>query len=204
MAWWRGLGGIPFEPEIVAAVNATRRVFESLGCIVEEAEPDFSGVAEAFPVLRYATSYAQNAPLVRQNPEWVKDTIRYEVAQAERLTAADVGRALARQTQMHEQTRAFSGAMRTHPAGHPGRAVRRHGAVSDSHRRHADEQLHRLMRSCWCVTFMGGPAASVPAGFTASDFRLACRLWDRIGMTGGVLQLAHASNGHAARIGCHR
>ena len=39
----------------------------------------------------------RNAPLVRERSEWVKDTIKFEVAQAERLTAADVGRAQARQ-----------------------------------------------------------------------------------------------------------
>ena len=47
------LGGIPFEPEIRRVVDANRKVFEGLGCVVEEAEPDFTGVDEAFPVLRY-------------------------------------------------------------------------------------------------------------------------------------------------------
>ena len=51
VAWWRGLGGIPFEPEIRRVVDANRRVFEDLGCVVEEAEPDFAGVDEAFPTL---------------------------------------------------------------------------------------------------------------------------------------------------------
>ena len=53
VAWWQGLGGIPFEPEIRRVVDANRRVFEGLGCIVEEAEPDFAGVDQAFPALRY-------------------------------------------------------------------------------------------------------------------------------------------------------
>ena len=33
--------GLPWEPEVKAAVQAQRKVFESLGCIVEDAEPDF-------------------------------------------------------------------------------------------------------------------------------------------------------------------
>ena len=37
----------------------------------------------------------------------MKDTIKFEVAQAERATAADVGRALARQAQMYDQSRQF-------------------------------------------------------------------------------------------------
>ncbi len=57
VAWWKGLGGIAFEPEIRSVVDANRKVFESLGCVVEEAEPDFSGVDQAFPVLRYIANH---------------------------------------------------------------------------------------------------------------------------------------------------
>jgi Asp-tRNA(Asn)/Glu-tRNA(Gln) amidotransferase A subunit family amidase len=61
----------------------------------------------AFPALRFAANHPQNAPLVRERPEWVKDTIKYEVAEAERLTGADLGRAMARQTRMYDQSRQF-------------------------------------------------------------------------------------------------
>ena len=37
----------------------------------------------------------------------MKDTIKFEVAQAERATGADVGRALARQARMYDQSRQF-------------------------------------------------------------------------------------------------
>ena len=59
VAWWRGLGGIPFEPEIRRVVDANRKVFEDLGCVVEEAEPDFTGVDEAFPLLRFVGNHPQ-------------------------------------------------------------------------------------------------------------------------------------------------
>ena len=53
IAWWTDLGGLPFDPARHAA-SSTRsaRVFESLGCIVEEAEPDFAGADEVFKTLR--------------------------------------------------------------------------------------------------------------------------------------------------------
>src|SRR5229473_307047 len=38
--------GLPWEAEVGDAVGAQRKVFESLGCIVEEAEPDFSDANE--------------------------------------------------------------------------------------------------------------------------------------------------------------
>ena len=62
---------------------------------------------EAFPALRFKSNHPQYAPLLREHPEWLKDTIKYEIAEAERLTAAVIGRALARQTRMYEESRQF-------------------------------------------------------------------------------------------------
>ena len=44
--------GLPYEPEVRAAVDAQRPVFEALGCSVEAEEPDFSGADEVFKGLR--------------------------------------------------------------------------------------------------------------------------------------------------------
>ena len=164
VAWWRGLGGIPFEAEIRRVVDANRQVFEDLGCVVEEAEPDFTGIDDAFPVLRYAANHPRYAPLVRQRPEWVKDTIKYEVAQAERASAADVGRAMARQARMYDQSRQFFERYEyfvlpvtqvepfdvntPYPTGIAGTAM---------------TTYIDWMRSCWYVTMMANPAISVPA-----------------------------------------
>ena len=145
VAWWRGLGGIPFEPEIRRVVDGNRKVFEDMGCVVEEAEPDFKGLDEAFPVIRYTSNYAQYAPLVQQHPEWVKDTIKFEVAQAERATGADLGRAWARQTHMFDESRLFFEKYQVlHPSGHTSAAVRRQRSVSDRDCRDDDDDLHRL------------------------------------------------------------
>ena len=193
VAWWKGLGGIPFEPEIRSVVEANRRVFESLGCITEDAEPDFTGVADAFPALRYAANYGQNAPLVRQRPEWVKDTIKYEVAEAERLSAADVGRAMTRQTQMYEQSRQLFEKFdyfvlpvtqvvpfdlnTPYPTSVAGTAM---------------TSYIDWMRSCWYITFMSNPAISVPAGFTANGLPVGIQIVGRHRDEWSVLQLAHA------------
>ena len=193
VAWWKGLGGIPFEPEIRTVIDSTRRVFEGLGCAIEEAEPDFTGVAEAFAALRYTSNYAQNSALVRQRPEWVKDTIKFEVAEAERLTAADVGRAIARQTQMYDQSRQFFEKYEyfvlpvtqvapfdvsiPYPTSIAGTAM---------------TTYIDWMRSCWYVSFMSNPAISVPAGFTAAGLPVGLQIVGRHRDDWSVLQLAHA------------
>jgi amidase len=193
IAWWKGLGGIPVESEVRAVVDANRKVFEGLGCTVEEAEPDFAGVDQAFPTLRYAAQYNQNAPLVRQRPEWVKDTIKYEVAEAERLTAADIGRALARQTQMYDQSRQFFAKYDyfvlpvTQVAPFDINVPYPTSIASSPMGSYID-----WMRSCWYITFMSNPAISVPAGFTAAGLPIGIQIVGRHHDEWSVLQLAHA------------
>jgi amidase len=193
VAWWRGLGGIPFEPEVLRVVDASRRVFENLGCVVEEAEPDFAGVDEAFPALRYASNYPQYAPLVAQKPEWVKDTIKFEVAQAERITGADIGRALARQARMYEQSRQFFEKYDYFIL--PVTQVEPFDVTVPYPARIAGTPMASYvdwMRSCWYVTFMSNPAISVPGGFTASGLPVGVQIVGRHRDEWSVLQLAHA------------
>jgi amidase len=204
VAWWKGLGGIPFEQEIRQVVDANRPVFDSLGCVIEDAEPDFTDVADAFRVLRYSANHPQYSQLIRQRPEWVKDEIKFEVAQAERFTGADVGRALARQALMHEQSRLFferydyfvlpvtqvvpfdvTIRYPTQVAGTP---------MSD----YID-----WMRSCFYVTMMTNPAISVPAGFTPAGLPVGLQIVGRHRDEWSVLQMAHAFE-QATRYGTRR
>ena len=203
VAWWRGLGGIPFEPEVRQVIDANRRIFEDLGCNVEEAEPDFAGVDEAFPTLRYIANHTQYSTLIRQRPEWVKDTIKFEVAQAERLTAVDAGRAMARQSHMYEQSREFF--ERYDYFVLPVTQVSPFDVDTPYPTRIGDVAMTTYidwMRSCWYVSFMTNPAISVPAGFTANGLPVGIQIVGRHRDEWSVLQLAHAfeqATGHGKR-----
>src|SRR5262245_17918287 len=204
IAWWRDLGGVPVEAEIKVVVDANRAVFERLGCIVEEAEPDFAGVDDAFPTLRHLSYHANYAALARQRPEWVKDTIRWEIAEAERQTGADVSRAAARQGKMFEQTRAFferydyfvlpvtQVAPFDVDLAYP-------TTINDTPMRDYID----WMRSCWYVTFMASPAISVPAGFTSMGLPVGLQIVGRHRDEWSVLRLAYAFEG-ATRHGERR
>ena len=203
VAWWRGLGGIPFEPEIRRVVDGNRKVFTDLGCVVEEAEPDFSGIDDAFPVLRYAANHSRFAPLIRQRPEWVKDTIKFEVAQAERLTGADISRALARQAQMFAQSREFF--ERYSYFVLPVTQVQPFDVDIPYPTEIAGTAMTTYidwMRSCWYVTMMSNPAISVPAGFSTTGLPVGLQIVGRHRDELSVLQLAHAfeqATGHGGR-----
>ena len=204
VAWWRGLGGIPFAPEIRRVVDANRRVFEELGCVVEEAEPDFAGVDQAFPLLRFTGNYARYAPLVQQRPEWVKDTIKFEVAEAERANAADVGRALERQARMFDQSRQFFERYQYFIL--PVTQVEPFDVNTPYPTEIAGTAMTTYidwMRSCWYVTMMSNPAISVPAGFSAAGLPVGLQIVGRHRDEWSVLQLAHAFE-QATRHGAQR
>ena len=58
------------------------------------------------------------------------------------------------------------------------------------------------MRSCWYITFMSNPAASVPAGFTSTGLPVGLQIVGRHRGDWSVLQLAYAfeqATGHGRR-----
>jgi amidase len=193
VAWWQGLGGIPFEPEIRRVVDANRKIFEDLGCIVEEAEPDFTGVDQSFSLLRYVSNHARYSALVRQRPEWVKDTIKFEVEQAERASGTDVSRALARQTLMFDQSRQFFERYTYFIL--PVTQVEPFDVNTPYPTSIAGTKMETYidwMRSCWYVSLMSNPAISVPAGFSATGLPVGLQIVGRHRDELSVLQLAHA------------
>ncbi len=161
--------------------------------MIEDAEPDFTGVDDAFPVLRFAANHPRYAPLVRQRPEWVKDTIKYEVAQAERASAADVGRAMARLSRMYDQSRELF--ERYEYFILPVTQVVPFDVNTPFPTQIAGTAMTTYidwMRSCWYVTMMANPAISVPAGFTSAGLPVGLQIVGRHRDEWSVLQLAHA------------
>ncbi len=193
VAWWKDLGGIPFEADVRTVVNGTRKVFEDLGCSVEEAEPDFTGLDEAFPRLRFVSNHARYAALIAQNPDWVKDTIKYEVEQAAKTTGAEISRAQGRQSRMFAQSREFFDRYEFFIL--PVTQVLPFDATTPYPTQIAGTRMGNYidwMRSCWYVTMMTNPAISVPAGFSASGLPVGLQIVGRHRDEWSVLQLAHA------------
>ena len=203
VAWFKDLGGIPFESEITRVVNANRKAFEDLGCIVEQAEPDFTGVDEAFPILRHLSYHSSYAAMARQRPDVFKDTIKWEIAEAERNTGADVARAAARQARMYIQSHDFFEKYEYFVL--PVTQVEPFDITTEYPMSVAGVKMPTYidwMRSCWYVTFMANPAISVPAGFSASGLPVGLQIVGRHRGEWSVLQMAHAfeqATGHGKR-----
>jgi amidase len=203
VAWFTSLGGIPFEPEILRVVNATRQTFADLGCVVEQAEPDFTGVDEAFPIVRHLSYHAQYAKPARENPSLFKATVKWEIAEAERNTGADVARAMARQSRMYLDIARFFDRYDFFVC--PTTQVEPFDITTEYPTSVAGTPMPTYidwMRSCWYITFTACPAISVPAGFTASGLPVGLQIVGRHRGDWGLLQIAHAfeqATRHGAR-----
>lgn len=204
VAWFKDLGGTPFEPEVTRVVNANRQAFLDLGCIVEEAEPDFTGVDDAFPILRHLAYHARFAALARTNPTMFKDTIKWEIAEAERNTGADVGRAAARQARLYSEVNRFFEKYDYFVA--PVTQVEPFDISTEYPTAVAGTAMPTYidwMRSCWYITLMACPAISVPGGFSASGLPVGLQIVGRHRGDWSVLQMAHAFE-QATRHGARR
>jgi amidase len=193
VAWTRDFGGLPVEPEVTAVLEPQRKVLESLGCIVDEACPDFSGATEAFETLR-AISFAQRyAPLLKTHRALLKDTVIWNIEQGLALDGAKIGRAEGLRTELFQRMRAFLEKYEflaapvnqlppfpvdtEYPTGIAGVTL---GNYLD------------WMKSCYYVTITSHPAISVPAGFTPGGLPVGLQIVGRYRDDFGVLQLAHA------------
>lgn len=204
IAWFTNMGGLPFEPEIARVVNANRHVFGDLGCVVEDAEPDFSGVDDAFPVLRHLSYHSNYAAIAREHPTLVKDTIKWEIAEAERQSAADVARASARQAKMFRDVTAFFSRYDAFIC--PVTQVEPFALTTEypmTVNGVAMPTYIDWMRSCWYVTFMQCPAISVPAGFSARGLPVGMQIVGKPRGDWPLLQLAHAFE-QATKFGARR
>jgi amidase len=195
VAWSRSLGGLPMDPRVTAVLEKQKKVFKDLGCIVEEAEPDFTGATECFETLR-AISFVQNyGELAKTRPREVKDTIHWNVEQGRKLTPEQIARADGLRSALYHRMRQFLERydFLLCPVNQvpPFPAEIEYPTVIDG------EPLGNYldwMKSCYYITITSHPAISVPAGFTgdAAPLPVGLQIVGRYRDDFGVLQLAHA------------
>ncbi len=193
VAFWKDLGGVPFDPRVRDVVNAQRKTFEQLGCIVKEAEPDFSGADDAFKTLRgwsYAASYTN---LVKLHRDLVKDTVIWEVERGLRLTAADLSRAETQHTALFNRLRVFfeKYAYFVLPTTQVPPFDINEPYVKSINGQSMETYID-WMKSCYYISITGLPAISVPAGFTSENLAVGLQIVGPHQSEWSVLQLAHA------------
>jgi amidase len=193
VAWFKDLGGVPFDPRVRAIIDGHRATFESLGCIVEQAEPDFAPAEISFRVLRAWNSANTYGERLHQHPDAFKDTLKAEIEQGLRLTGTELAQAETAHGKLWRQFQAFLEKYQYFVL--PTTQVPAFDINTPYLMEIAGVKLENYidwMKSCWYISATGNPAASVPAGFTPEGLPVGLQIVGRNKEDFSVLQMAHA------------
>jgi len=185
------------EPGVLELCRAACKVFETLGCTVEEASLPCSPAAlwEAWLTLRHWLVAGDLEALYREpvNRARLKPEARWEVESAQSLTALDVYRASVARSRWYTAARELFAryeflllpSAQLFPfdaTTHWPRSV--NGAAMDTY--------HRWMEVVVPASLLAGPVLNVPVGFGAHDLPMGMQLVGRRHADLAVLQLGHA------------
>jgi len=193
VAWTRDFGGLPVEPAVTEVLEKQRKVFEDLGCIVEEACPDFSGATEAFETLRAVSFAMRHAPYLKTHRAELKDTVIWNIEQGLALDGSKIARAELLRTELYQRLRAFLERYEYLLA--PVNQLPPFPVDTEYPTEIAGVRMTNYldwMKSCYFITITSHPAISVPAGFTPAGLPVGLQVIGRFRDDFGVLQLAHA------------
>jgi amidase len=205
VAWAPRLdGSMPFEPEVVAALEPAVKVFTELGCVVEEACPDLSGADEAFRVLRAWQFELGLGTVMDRHRDQIKSTVVANIEDGRRLTGADVGRAEVLHTRLYHHVREFFERYDLLIA--PVCQVLPFDADQEYPIEIAGEPMTSYvdwMRSAYLISATGCPALSVPGGFSAGGLPVGLQVIGPHRADLAVLQAGHAFE-QATKYGTRR
>ncbi len=193
IAWSRDLGSLPVDPQVTAAIEEQRHVFQDLGCRIDDGEPDFSDADEIFMVWRAWCYYLVFSELLEAHRDKLKDTVIWNIEEGRKLSGPQIGLAERKRTELYHRLRKF---METYeflilpvsqvpPFDIKQRYVKEIGGEKM-------ETYIDWMKSCYYITTTGFPAISVPGGFTKSGLPVGIQIVGRHQDDLGVLQLAYA------------
>lgn len=193
VAWSRNLGRYPVQPVVNEVCEKARSVFTTLGCQVEDGEPDFKDADEIFQILR-AWSFAQSrAEDLKRHRNLIKDTVIWNVEKGLKLSGADIARAEVLRTQLYERVQRFL--QRQEFLVLPVSQVAPFAVETDwVHEINGTKMETYIdwMASCYAITLTGLPSVSVPCGFTKEGLPIGLQIVGRHQRDFDVLQLAYA------------
>jgi len=196
--------GLPWEPEVKSAVQAQRKVFESLGCIVVDAEPDFSDANECFVAWRHWSTELGFGDLIATHGDHLNEYIHWHVEEGRKLTGPYLSRVEAKRTALFQRMCNFKGEYDFFLL--PVNQVLPFDVNLHYPTEIAGVKMENYiawMKSAYFISTAGNPAMSVPCAFSASGLPIGIQIVGKHHDDWGVLQLAYAFE-QATNIGKRR
>jgi len=185
--------GLPWDPEVKTAVQAQRKVFESLGCIVEDKEPDFSDANECFLAWRHWSTELAYGDLVPQHGGELNEYIHWHIEQGRKLTGPYLARVEAKRTALFQRMCGFKSEYEFFIL--PVNQVLPFDVNIHYPTEIAGVKMENYlawMKSAYYISAAGNPAVSVPCAFSAGGLPIGVQIVGRHHDDWGVLQLAYA------------
>ena len=185
--------GLPWEPAVRDAVRSQAKVFESLGCTVEEAEPDLRGANECFIAWRHWAEEQDSRDLVAKHPDLVNDYVQWHATEGAKLTGPYLSDIEAKRTALYQSMRKFMDRYEFFllPVNQvlPFDLTMRYPAEIAGVKM---ENYIAWMKSAYWITTVGNPAMSVPCAFSSTGLPIGLQIVGRHHDDWGVLQMGYA------------
>lgn len=196
--------GLPWEPEVKNAIDAQRKVFESLGCIVEENEPDMTDANECFVNFRHWQYEVQYGDLLEANSDKMNAYTKWHIAEGKKLTGPYLARLEMKRSALFRRMQKFLDQYEflVLPVSQvlPFDVTVPYPTAIDG-----VKMLTYIdwMRSSYYISVVGNPALSVPCAFSKSGLPIGIQIVGRHNADLSVLQMGFAFE-QATRIGNQR
>ena len=196
--------GLPWEPEVMNGFAQQRKVFESLGCIVEEAEPDFTDAAECFLAWRHWRYELEFGDMLEGHSDQLNEYVHWHVTQGRKLTGPYLARIEAKRTALYQRVREFMEKFEFLVL--PVNQVLPFDVTTPFPTEIAGVKMENYiawMKSAYYISTVGNPAISVPCGFSEKGLPIGLQIVGRHNDDRGVLEIAYAFE-QATQVGKRR
>ena len=203
VAFIKGLG-LPWEKEVKDAIDSQRKVFESLGCIVEENEPDMMDANECFVNFRHWQYEAQYGDLLATNSDKMNDYTKWHIAEGRKLTGPYLSRLEVKRSALFRRMQQFL--EKYEFLIMPVSQVLPFNVNTPFPTQIEGVKMLTYidwMRSAYYISVVGNPALSVPCAFSKMVLPIGLQIVGRHNADLGVLQMGFAFE-QATNIGNQR